>query len=132
MACSFKISLISFEQCLCSLEDVYERPWHLNTSSHFRIEQRPKQEARTAETDQEQFKAVVAEAARPFIMARTDRFVDEIELFLASGVNIEAYDAIYKQRLGSREMGAANVARGEDNERTRVTPYLFLFEEDSD
>ncbi|VVA96545.1 unnamed protein product [Arabis nemorensis] len=97
-----------------------------------RIEWRPKKEARTAETDQEQFKAVVAEAARPFIMARTDRFVDEIELFLASGLNIEAYDAIYKQRLGSREMGAANVARGEDNERTIVTPYLFLFEEDSD
>lgn len=74
-------------------------------------------------------------------MARTDRFVDEIELFLASGLNMEAYDAIYKQRLVRtirREMGAANEEREEEDEeeqqnvRTRVTPYLFIFEEDSD
>ncbi|KFK37929.1 hypothetical protein AALP_AA3G048500 [Arabis alpina] len=97
-----------------------------------RIEQRPKQEARSAEIDQEQFKAVIAEAARPFIMARTDRFVDEVELFLASGLNVEAYDAIYKQRLGSRDIATANVVREEENGRRGVTPYLFLFEEDSD
>lgn len=73
-------------------------------------------------------------------MARTDRFVDEIELFLASGLTLEAYDAIYKQRLVRtirREMGAANEEReeGEEEEqsvRTRATPYLFIFEEDSD
>ncbi|CAN8260379.1 unnamed protein product [Cochlearia groenlandica] len=96
-----------------------------------RIEQRHKQEKRNAESNQEQFKAVVTEAASPFIMARTDRFVDELELFLASGLNIEAYDAIYKQRIS-----AANEAGEEENEeanrRTRVTPSLFIFGEDSD
>ncbi|KAG7576096.1 Zinc finger RING-type [Arabidopsis thaliana x Arabidopsis arenosa] len=104
-----------------------------------RIKQRRKQEARSAETtNQEQFKAAVSEAARPFVMARTDRFVDELELFLAAGLNLEAYDAIYKQRLGwnnRREMGAASEEREEvveHNLRTRVTPYLFIFEEDSD
>ncbi|ESQ49550.1 hypothetical protein EUTSA_v10021312mg [Eutrema salsugineum] len=102
-----------------------------------RIAQRRKQEARSAETNQEQFKSVIAEAAHPFLMARTDRFVDEVELFLASGLNVEAYDAIYKQRLGwnnPREIGAANEAREEEeeNRRTRATPFLFLFDEDSD
>jgi len=71
-------------------------------------------------------------------MARTDRFVDELELFLAAGLNLEAYDAIYKQRLegnNRREIGAASEEREEveeHNVRTRVTPYLFIFEEDSD
>ncbi|EOA31189.1 hypothetical protein CARUB_v10014356mg [Capsella rubella] len=104
-----------------------------------RIEQRRKQEAKSAEaTNQEQFKTLVSEAARPFLMARTDRFVDELELFLAAGMNIEAYDEIYKQRLGwnnRREIGAASEEREaveEHNVRTRVTPYLFISEEDSD
>ncbi|XP_013584157.1 PREDICTED: uncharacterized protein LOC106293031 [Brassica oleracea var. oleracea] len=101
-----------------------------------RTEQRHKQETRSAEAFQEQFKTVIAEAARPFLMARTDRFVDELELFLASGLNMEAYDAVYKQRLdknNSREIGVANESREEEeNRRTRVTPNLFLFEEDSD
>jgi hypothetical protein len=104
-----------------------------------RIKQRRKQETRSAETtNQEQFKAVVSEAARPFVMARTDRFVDELELFLAAGLNLEAYDAIYKQGLegnNRREIGAASEEREEveeHNVRTRVTPYLFIFEEDSD
>ncbi|CAA7043494.1 unnamed protein product [Microthlaspi erraticum] len=82
-----------------------------------RREQRHKQEARSAETNQEQFKSAIAEAARPFLMARTHRFV-------------EAYDSIYQQRLGwsnsRRGIGAANEAREEEeNIRTRVTPYLF-------
>ncbi|XP_019100061.1 PREDICTED: uncharacterized protein LOC104710020 isoform X2 [Camelina sativa] len=104
-----------------------------------RFEQRRKQEARSVETtNQEQFKAVVSEAARPFVMARTDRFVDELELFLAAGLNLEAYDAIYKKRLGwnnRREIGVASEEREEveeHNVRTRVTPYLFISEEDSD
>ncbi|KAH0881514.1 hypothetical protein HID58_068908, partial [Brassica napus] len=101
-----------------------------------RTEQRRKQETRSGEVFQEQFKSVVAEAARPFLMARTDRFVDELELFLASGLNMEAYDAVYKKRLdknNSRENGVANEAReGEESTRTRATPNLFLFEEDSD
>ncbi|CAA7041250.1 unnamed protein product [Microthlaspi erraticum] len=103
-----------------------------------RIEQRHKQEAISAETIQEQFKSVVSEAARPFVMARTDRFVDELELFLASGLNMEAYDAVYKQRLrlnNPKVIGAGNEAREEEeaeNRRNRATPYLFIFDEDSD
>lgn len=121
---------------LVSISEWHE--WKRLNFSHIRIKQRRKLEARNAETTyQEQFKAAVSEAARPFVMVRTDRFVDELELFLAAGLNMEAYDAIYKQRLGwnRREIGAASEEREEveeHNVRTRVTPYLFIFEEDSD
>lgn len=46
---------------------------------------------------------------------------------------MEAYDAVYKQRLDknkSREIGVANEAGVE--EENRRTPNLFLFEEDTD
>lgn len=129
-----KLEVISCKQHLCTFKDVNET--HRLIFLYFRTEQRHKQETRSAEAFQEQFKTVIAEAARPFLMARTDRFVDELELFLASGLNMEAYDAVYKQRLdknNSREIGVANESREEEeNRRTRVTPNLFLFEEDSD
>ncbi|XP_028098965.1 uncharacterized protein LOC114298566 [Camellia sinensis] len=48
----------------------------------------------TAEAKQEHFKALVSQAATPFLIRRTDRFVNEVELFLASGLNIEAYDKV--------------------------------------
>lgn len=47
---------------------------------------------------------------------------------------MEAYDAIYKQRLGSnnqREIGAASEER-EAVEEENATPSLFIFEDDSD
>ncbi|XP_057998716.1 uncharacterized protein LOC131177653 [Hevea brasiliensis] len=52
---------------------------------------------RTPETKQGEFKNLVSDAARPFLAARTERFVNEMELFLASGFNIEAYDEVYMQ-----------------------------------
>ncbi|KAF4361225.1 hypothetical protein G4B88_000623 [Cannabis sativa] len=51
------------------------------------------------EAKSEEFRSLISDAARPFLAARTDLFVSEVELFLASGLNIEAYDAVYKQRL---------------------------------
>lgn len=85
------------------------------------------------ETKQEEVMALVSNAARPFLGARTDRFVNELELFLASGLNIEAYDAVYMQRLGWSSPGVGSDASKEAlNDRTTVTPYLYIFDEDSD
>ena len=85
------------------------------------------------ETKQEKFKAAVSEAARPFVIARTDRFVNEMELFLASGLNIEAYDAIYQQRLGwNTPRETINSSEQESSGQTFVVPYLYIFDEDSD
>jgi hypothetical protein len=85
------------------------------------------------ETKQEDVKALVSNAANPFLGARTDRFVNELELFLASGLNIEAYDAVYMQRLGWSSPGDSSEASKEAlNERTTVIPYLYIFDDDSD
>ncbi|WCJ43175.1 RING/U-box superfamily protein [Euphorbia peplus] len=86
---------------------------------------------------QEEFKTLVSDAAKPFLAARTDRFVNELETFLASGFNVEAYDEVYKQQLGwipntlamTTETTAADV---ECSEKKPVIPYLYIFDEDSD
>ncbi|TKY52204.1 E3 ubiquitin-protein ligase Topors [Spatholobus suberectus] len=85
------------------------------------------------EKKQEEFKISVSDAARPFLAARTDRFVYEIQLFLASGMNIEAYDAVYIQRLGWSSPGInTEVSQSELIDRTTVIPYLYIFDGDSD
>ncbi|KAK4595955.1 hypothetical protein RGQ29_014159 [Quercus rubra] len=85
------------------------------------------------ETKQEEFKALVSDAARRFLGARTDRFVNEVELFLASGLNIEAYDAVYMQRLGWSYPGVTSEAsEGAAIQQTPLIPYLYIFDEDSD
>lgn len=85
------------------------------------------------EKKQEEFKMSVSEAARPFLAARTDRFVYEIQLFLASGMNIEAYDAAYIQRLGWSSPGVnTEVSHSELVDRSTVIPYMHLFDGDFD
>ncbi|XP_044467779.1 uncharacterized protein LOC123197523 isoform X1 [Mangifera indica] len=86
------------------------------------------------EAKQEEFKALVSDAARPFLMARTDRFVNEMELFLASGLNIEAFDAVYMQRLGwnSPRVTIESPERGSSGQTSVIVPYLHIFDEDSD
>ncbi|KAJ9131472.1 hypothetical protein P3X46_035128 [Hevea brasiliensis] len=84
---------------------------------------------RTPETKQGEFKNLVSDAARPFLAARTERFVNEMELFLASGFNIEVYD----EQLGwntPRLTGEATDV--EHSERTLIVPYLYIFDDDSD
>ena len=76
---------------------------------------------------------MVSNAARPFLAARAERFVHEVELFLASGLNIEAYDAVCKQRLGWSEPPSISTEAGvELSEQRPAIPYLYIFDEDSD
>lgn len=57
----------------------------------------------------------------------------ELELFLASGLNIEAYDEVYMQHLGwNTPRVVSEAAEGESNEHTAVVPYLYIFDDDSD
>lgn len=97
----------------------------------FSKEQKP--HTKEPEKKQEEFKMSVSEAATPFLGARTDRFVYEIQLFLASGLNIEAYDAVYIQRLGWSSPGVnTEVSQNELIDRSTVIPYLYIFDDDSD
>ncbi|KAJ0013644.1 hypothetical protein Pint_19912 [Pistacia integerrima] len=77
---------------------------------------------------QEDFKALVSDAAR------TDRFVNEMELFLASGLNIEAHDAVYMQRSGwnSPRVTIQPTERESSGQAPVIVPYLYVFDEDSD
>ncbi|PSS19645.1 E3 ubiquitin-protein like [Actinidia chinensis var. chinensis] len=87
----------------------------------------------TPETKQENFKALVSQAARPFLTGRTDRFVNEVELFLASGLNIEAYDKVYAQHLGWKLPGiTAEDEETNFNGHEPSVPYLYFFDDDSD
>lgn len=45
------------------------------------------------------FKGLLSDAARPFLLGRTERFVDEVEIFLVLGLNMDAYDAIFMPSL---------------------------------
>ena len=47
----------------------------------------------------QEFEKLVSEAARPFLSRRTDRFVYELEVFLASGLTLDAYDAACMKHL---------------------------------
>ncbi|KAJ0080384.1 hypothetical protein Patl1_22679 [Pistacia atlantica] len=99
----------------------------LRRNEHMRLVEKP-------EAKQEDFKALVSDAARPFLMARTDRFVNEMELFLASGLNIEAYDAVYMQRLGwnTPRVTIESTERESSGQAPVIVPYLYIFDEDSD
>ena len=84
---------------------------------------------------QDDFKIAVPDAAKRFLLGRTDRFVDELELFLASGLNIEAYDAVYMQRLGWNTPRETSSSRPEEEPLPTqhvVVPYLYIFDADSD
>ncbi|CAL5339598.1 unnamed protein product [Camellia sinensis] len=67
----------------------------------------------TAEAKQEHFKALVSQAATPFLIRRTDRFVNEHLGWKVSGITIEDEE-------------------GEVSGNAPSVPYLFLFDEDSD
>ncbi|KAE8660723.1 RING/U-box superfamily protein, putative isoform 2 [Hibiscus syriacus] len=92
---------------------------------------------KNAEARQDDFRIALSDAAKPFLLARTDRFVTELELFLASGLNIEAYDAVYMQRLGwnTSSSSSSSISSGGttgSNPLQQVVPYLYLFDVDSD
>ncbi|KAJ7977992.1 RING zinc finger family protein [Quillaja saponaria] len=92
-----------------------------------------KSHTKIPETKREEFKTSVSEAAKSFLTARTDRFTYEVELFLASGLNVEAYDAVYMQRLGWSSPGVTcGTSDSLLSDRPTVVPYLYIFDEDSD
>ncbi|KAL9233286.1 hypothetical protein vseg_008307 [Gypsophila vaccaria] len=79
---------------------------------------------------QEEFRVLVSDAARPFLTARTDRFVNEVELFLASGLTVEAYDNAYKRCLGWKKPDEIpQDAEPPLLEHDYVSPCLSLFDD---
>ncbi|CAM8960053.1 hypothetical protein QQ045_005404 [Rhodiola kirilowii] len=87
----------------------------------------------TPEDKQNEFKTLVSSAARPFLTARTDRFVHELELFLASGLNIQAYDELYMQHTNQQTVPNSSQETEEELQSCATpTPFLHIFDDDSD
>ncbi|PON76374.1 TNF receptor-associated factor [Parasponia andersonii] len=121
-------------QALMQEEDVDIVVHHIvGVINSFQTKSKREVQRKTPEAKSEEFRSLISDAARPFLAARTDRFVNEVELFLASGLTIEAYDAVYKQRLGwSAPRVTGESTEGELSEQRTTIPYLYIFDEDSD
>ncbi|KAL7126391.1 hypothetical protein ABFS83_14G183500 [Erythranthe nasuta] len=81
------------------------------------------------------FRASVYEAVRPFLTGRTERFVNELELFVGSGMNIKAFDKLYIKHLGWKFLEINQHERDDEppfENHTSAVPYLYILDEDSD
>ncbi|RZS01052.1 hypothetical protein BHM03_00030890 [Ensete ventricosum] len=73
-----------------------------------------------AEQKRTEFRTLLSEAARPFLAGYTERFIDELELFLVSGLNMEAYDRLCLQRMGELSSSEASA-----DDREMAIPLRF-------
>jgi len=84
------------------------------------------------EKRREEFRALLSDAARPFLLGRTERFVTEVELFLVSNLNMEAYNKLRVQRF--RE-SSSHLTREQDalpHDRSLEEHYLYFVCNDTD
>ncbi|KAK6118575.1 hypothetical protein DH2020_047688 [Rehmannia glutinosa] len=86
----------------------------------------------STEMVQNEFRVSVSEAVRPFLTGRTERFVNELELFLASGLNIDAFDRVYIKHLGWKVDEISENDDEEPLEHIPVVSCLYFLDEDSD
>ncbi|KAI4367855.1 hypothetical protein MLD38_016479 [Melastoma candidum] len=84
--------------------------------------------AKSPENKQKEFKATVFAAAEPFLAGKADAFADEVELFLASGLTIEAYDEVYAEHLGLN----ARAVAGDLISEPSVNPHCPFLDGDPD
>ncbi|CAH9087210.1 unnamed protein product [Cuscuta europaea] len=85
---------------------------------------------RTAEENRQEFRVLVSQAARPFLSGRADRLVNEIELFLASELTINAFDKVYVEHLGWECHEITKDGAEEGKVESFSTPHLYIFDED--
>lgn len=84
------------------------------------------------EKAREEFRAAVSDAVRPFLTGRTERFTEELELFVASGLNMDAFDEVYIKHLGWEIFGEREREKDYDDEPHEskpAVPYLYIFDE---
>ncbi|XP_002460093.2 uncharacterized protein LOC8054603 [Sorghum bicolor] len=97
-----------------------------------RLEMEHKSRMISPEKRREEFRRLVSDAARSFLLARTERFVTEVELFLVSNLNMEAYNKLCIQRF--RE-SSSHLTREQDalpHDRSLEEHYLYFVCNDTD
>ncbi|CAI9102253.1 OLC1v1000494C1 [Oldenlandia corymbosa var. corymbosa] len=119
-------------QALTQEEDVEIIVHHILGVIDSFVRHAPKSPKSTFEAAQQNFKLVVSEAARPFLTTRTEQFVNELEMFLASGLNVDAYDKAYIKHLGWKVPGITEHQEEEPLVHSAVVPNLCFLDEDLD
>ncbi|KAL6893845.1 hypothetical protein ACP4OV_007943 [Aristida adscensionis] len=97
-----------------------EKPKKEHTSSKISPEKR-----------REEFKRLLSDAARPFLLGRTERFITEVELFLVSNLNVEAYS---KLRIKRFRESTSHLNREQDllpHDRSLEDHYLYFISDDT-
>ncbi|XP_074562109.1 uncharacterized protein LOC141818520 isoform X2 [Curcuma longa] len=122
--------LIREVQTLSQDEDVEVIVHHIIgvAESFFKRQQEGENKATTPEQKRTQFRTLLADAARPFLAGYTERFTDELESFLVSGLNVEAYDKACIQRIS--KPSSSESAEGSPCDETLQHVYLPYFDED--
>ncbi|GAB2211536.1 hypothetical protein Drorol1_Dr00024851 [Drosera rotundifolia] len=122
-------------QALTQVEDVEVLVRHtLGIVESFRKSNRSKGPKPASELIRQSFRSLVVDSVKPFVGGRIERFADELELFLCSGLTVEAYDNIYKKHLGQIKAEETST-EAEDTDGDHVptaVPFLHLFEDSSD
>ncbi|KAL9259768.1 E3 ubiquitin-protein ligase Topors-like protein [Drosera capensis] len=122
-------------QALTQVEDVEVLVRHtLGIVESFRQRNHSKGPRPVSEAIRQSFKSLVGNSVKPFVGERTERFVDELELFLCSGLTLEAYDNIYKKHIGQirAEETSAEVENTDCDHIPTAVPFLHLFDDSSD
>ncbi|PNT73941.1 hypothetical protein BRADI_1g04550v3 [Brachypodium distachyon] len=84
------------------------------------------------ENTREEFKSLLSDAARPFLLGRTSRFVAEVELFLVSQMNIDAYSRVRVKRF---KESASHLRREQDalpQDQPLEDHYLYFLSDQID
>uniref|UniRef100_A0ACD5WCN0 Uncharacterized protein n=1 Tax=Avena sativa TaxID=4498 RepID=A0ACD5WCN0_AVESA len=120
-------------QALTQVENVEAIVYHIHGVIESFMKRQEKLHASkqiSPEHTREEFRSLLSNAARPFLLGRTDRFVTEVELFLISQQNINAYSRARVQRFNG---SASHVAREQEalpRDRPLEDHYLtFLSDE---
>ncbi|KAM3261437.1 hypothetical protein ACQJBY_052225 [Aegilops geniculata] len=122
-------------QALTQDENVEAIVYHIHGLIEFFMKTQEKLHASkqaSPEHTREEFRSLLSDAARPFLLGRTARFVTEVELFLISQRNIDAYSRVRLQRF---KESASHVAREQDalpQDRPLEDHYLYLLREETD
>ncbi|KAI3440428.1 RING-type domain-containing protein [Psidium guajava] len=117
-------------QALLQEEDVDVVVHHMLGTIESSLRSDDQRKLKAPEQRQMELKMLLRDAARPFLTGRTDRFVDETELFLASGLNLGAYDDIYMRRLGWKSPGIDSLEEPTDNSAVALRSSLFDFDDE--
>ncbi|KAH7679558.1 Zinc finger RING/FYVE/PHD-type protein [Dioscorea alata] len=87
-------------QALSQVEDVDIVMHHIHGVVDSFIKSKEKEGRKcTPEQNRNAFRHLLLDAGRPFLHGRIDQFVNELEQFLASGLNIQAYDKVCLQHF---------------------------------